>query len=36
MEEYPPFTDEILVKYPLDFSVEQPEFMILGYGKLSC
>jgi hypothetical protein len=31
MEEYPPFTDDFLKKYPADFSVEQPEFMILGY-----
>jgi hypothetical protein len=31
MEEYPPFTDEILTEYSVDFSVEQPEFMILGY-----
>lgn len=27
-EEYPPFTGEILTKYPMDFSVEHPEFMI--------
>jgi hypothetical protein len=39
MEEYPPFTDDFLTKYPVDFSVEQPEFMIratfglLGYYK---
>jgi hypothetical protein len=36
MEEYPPFTDDFLKKYPVDFSVEHPEFMILGYRKLSC
>jgi SAM-dependent methyltransferase len=32
MEEYPPFTDDFLTKHPVDFSVEQPEFMILGYA----
>jgi len=27
-EKYLPFADEILAKYPMDFSVELPEFMI--------
>jgi hypothetical protein len=42
MEKYPPFTDDFLKKYPVDLSVEHPEFMIrvtfrlLGYYKLSC
>jgi hypothetical protein len=27
-EKYPPFTADFLKKYPVDFYVEQPEFMI--------
>lgn len=35
LEEYPPFTSEFLAKYSVDFPTEIPEYLILGYSKLS-
>ncbi len=34
LEEYPPFTQEFLKKYPSSDPTDVPEFLILGYKKV--